>query len=113
MGIEKHATVKFCLEYKYKRVHIKMYNLKDCCVKLVRGNFSKIKIKCSAHTSEPDIDLKCNIIQDASNTFTVQIKRKVIHKSETPKPSKRFKFSSVDSTGIFGFASIVVIPIFN
>lgn len=50
--------------------------LKSCSVRLTRQEYSKIRIKCSATSSEKGVDLKCHLKQIETNTFSITIKRK-------------------------------------
>lgn len=60
--------------------------LKSCSVKLTRQEYSKIRIECSATSSEKGVDLKCHLKQIGTNTFSITIKRKQNDDSDVIQP---------------------------
>lgn len=72
--------------------------MQPCRVNLVRANFSKIRIHCSAQSSEENVDLLCNLRQETANSFTLKIKRKLHDSNDdwtqiaiVSNPPKKFK----------------------
>lgn len=74
----------------------------NCSVKLDRMIFKKIRIGCSAQSSEPGVNLSCVLKQVDVNTLSVKIKRKMCDStaSNKPKRSKIIKTQANDSTPI-------------
>lgn len=54
---------------------LKEFNIKPCKVKVTNMNFSKIGISCSATSSEPNVQLSCDLKQKNANTFSLKITR--------------------------------------
>lgn len=50
--------------------------VRNCSVKLYRQHFSKIRIKCTAESSEKNIKLVTAMKQTDTNTFLISVKRK-------------------------------------
>lgn len=48
---------------------LKKFNIKPCRVNLTKMEFSKIKIKCTANLSEPEVKLLCDLKQTNLNHF--------------------------------------------
>lgn len=71
---------------------LKQFGIKPCSVNLNRTVFSKIRIRCSAKSSEENVKLLCDLKQLDSNTFTIKLKRKIIDDidivEETPPQKK-------------------------
>lgn len=61
-------------EFDIKKI-LKKFNIKPCHVNLTNTEFSKIRIACSAHSSEPNLKLSCDLKQENVNTFTLKITR--------------------------------------
>lgn len=75
---------------------LKKYN---CSVRLERMNFSKIRIGCSANTTEPGVNLACSLKQTGTNTFFLQIKRKGDDLTTLNQP-KTLKFNTAQTNGL-------------
>lgn len=82
---------------KSKEDILKKFGIKPCSINLEKSDFSKIKMTCSAESTEENIKLFCDINQTDSNTFSIKIKRKIIDKESDGGSSnlkKRFKISA-------------------
>lgn len=58
---------------------LKQFGIKPCSVNLNKTVFSKIRITCSAESSEKHVKLLCDVKQVESNNFTIKIKQKIIN----------------------------------
>lgn len=76
---------------------LKAFGIKPCRVNMVRMNFSKIKINCSAQSS--GVELSCCLKQTDVNTFCLQVKRKNCNATElcSENPQKRIKIMEMES----------------
>lgn len=54
---------------------LKNFNIKPCRVNLTKMEFSKIRIACSAHSSDRNEKLSCDLSQENTNTFSLKITR--------------------------------------
>lgn len=70
---------------KVEKNSLKKFGIRECSVRLSRLSFSRIKIKCSAYSSEEGVQLKCNLTQEAANNFVLKVKREKKVKSVTTK----------------------------
>ncbi|XP_031625310.1 uncharacterized protein LOC116341966 [Contarinia nasturtii] len=79
---------------------VENFKIKPCEVRLERLFLSKIRIRCTATSSEKNDNLVCHIKQDEINTFSIRIKRKNVDRMDNNKmnPRKRVKFIHENNT---------------
>lgn len=59
-----------------KEDYLGTFQTKQCSVILVEPNFSKIRISCTAKSTEPGVKLSCYFHQEGLDTFSIKIKRR-------------------------------------
>lgn len=79
---------------------LKEFNIKPCVINLDKADFSKIRIACSAVSNEVGVELSCRLVQEDTNTFSIQIKRKNNDDFSGTNQPKRPKLSNVMLKGI-------------
>lgn len=57
---------------------LKKYGIKPCSIVLDNLTFSKIRIKCSAESSEKTDKFSCAVNRVSNNVFSIKIKRKFV-----------------------------------
>lgn len=78
---------------------LKTFGIEQCSVNLNKTNFSKIRMKCVAESTEKNVKLLCDLKQVDINTFSIKITRKLtddidVDQETTPKEQVKFSISS-------------------
>lgn len=79
---------------------LKTFGIEKCSVNLKKTNFSKIRMKCVAESTEKNVKLLCDLKQVDINTFSIKITRKLtddIDVDQETFPKKQVKFSTSSS----------------
>lgn len=78
------------------------FQLKPCTVNLPITTFSKIRMKCSAYSTETNVILSCHLKQEDTNTFTLRIKRKENDDCVDNNRAKRLKSIEINQVTLGG-----------
>lgn len=86
---------------------LEKFKIKPCRVLLENNSFSKMNIRCTAKSSEKNVELICSLKQEHMNTFSLRIKRKLCENNENhiqqPKRVKLNEVNTIHNLGNFVF----------